>query len=273
MMAFDAFISYASGDKATAEATCAKLEASGIRCWIAPRDILPGVAWGAAIVEAIDNCRVMVLVFSAKANELRQIRNEIARAVDRGVPVVPLRIEDIVPTQSLAYYMAALHWLDALTPPLEAHLERLAESIKALLQLDAAGPGQTPAQMPPRAAAGAVSTPAVARAPAGRRAPVGGSWFVRGFAVFGLLAIVAAGTLVYIRATNSEACHRMWVERNGYYKLRGYCFRTPAAIAAFGNEGCTTDDAAKVFAENFSALERARVRRIRFWESVYGCET
>ena len=52
-----------------------------------------------------------------------------------------------------------------------------------------------------------------------RRALISGSWFVRAFAVFGLIVIVGAGVLVYVRATNSEACQRMWVERNGYYKL------------------------------------------------------
>ena len=278
-VAFDIFISHASGDKVTAEATCAKLEACGIRCWIAPRDILPGTDWGAAIVDAIDQCRLMVLVFSARANESHQIRNEIARAVDRGIPVVPLRIEDIVPTHALAYYMTAVHWLDALTPPLEEHLDRLAQSIRALLQIDAPEPFPSRGK-PPHGAAGQAAAPSVAAAapppvvvalPSARRALISGSWFVRAFAVFGLIVIVGAGVLVYARAANSEACQRMWAERNGYYKLRGYCFKTPTAIAAFGNEGCTTDDPAKVFAENFSSLERERVKRIRFWEWVYGC--
>lgn len=41
-MDFDIFISYSSQDKPTADAACAVLEAAGIRCWIAPRDIMPG---------------------------------------------------------------------------------------------------------------------------------------------------------------------------------------------------------------------------------------
>lgn len=39
----DVFISYASSDKPVADAVCAALEQRGIRCWIAPRDILPGL--------------------------------------------------------------------------------------------------------------------------------------------------------------------------------------------------------------------------------------
>ncbi|HLG11343.1 MAG TPA: toll/interleukin-1 receptor domain-containing protein, partial [Dehalococcoidia bacterium] len=72
-IAHDVFVSYASDDKPTADAVCASLEARGIRAWIAPRDILPGSDWSEAIIDAIENARVMVLVFSARANASRQI--------------------------------------------------------------------------------------------------------------------------------------------------------------------------------------------------------
>ncbi len=134
-MAFDAFISYSHVTEATADAACSALEAAGIRCWIAPRDIVPGREWGAAIVEAIDHCRVMVLIFSSSANESKQIYREVERAISNGVPVVPMRIEDVRPTELLAYFMNAVHWLDALTPPIESHLQRLAEAVKALLKI------------------------------------------------------------------------------------------------------------------------------------------
>jgi hypothetical protein len=120
-MAHDVFISYASGDKLVADAVCAKLEASGVRCWIAPRDVLPGVHYGEAIIDAIHECRIMVLVFSSKANLSGHIPKEIERAVSAGVTVMPLRIEDVAPAKSLDYFIGSVHWLDALTPPLEQH--------------------------------------------------------------------------------------------------------------------------------------------------------
>jgi hypothetical protein len=134
-MNFDAFISYASKDKPTADAVCAALEDAQIRCWIAPRDILPGSDWSASIIDALDQCRVMILIFSGNANDSQQIRNEVVHAVHRGVPVIPVRIEDIPPGKSLAYFMSGVHWLDALSPPLEAHLKRLAETVRTMLQL------------------------------------------------------------------------------------------------------------------------------------------
>jgi TIR domain len=148
-MAHDVFISYSNVDKAIADATCATLENAGIRCWIAPRDITPGLEYGGAIVRAIDQCRVLVLIFSSNANSSRQIPREVERAINHGVPVVPVRVENVAPTESLAYYMESVHWLDALTPPLESHLQRLAESVQALLVV---GPREDGAR-PPAAAA------------------------------------------------------------------------------------------------------------------------
>src|ERR1700733_3555692 len=137
-MAFDAFISYSSKDKTTAEAACAGLESAGIRCWIAPRDIRAGTERPAGIIEGIDTCRIMVLIFSSSANASPQIRREIQRAVSRGLTIIPFRIEDIAPTKAMEYYLGSIHWLDALTPPLSKHLGQLVEQVRANLQVDAA---------------------------------------------------------------------------------------------------------------------------------------
>jgi uncharacterized membrane protein YhaH (DUF805 family) len=133
MMNFDVFISYPHENKAVADAACAKLEAEGIRCWIAPRDIAPSADWASSIVDAIDNCHVMVLIFSAHTNRSRQVGREVQQAFDAEKPVVPFRIENVAPEKSLRYYMGPVHWLDALTPPFEQHLQKLAASVRALI--------------------------------------------------------------------------------------------------------------------------------------------
>ncbi len=144
-MAHDVFISHSGKDKTVADAVCATLERGGTRCWIAPRDIVPGTQWGEAIIDAISHCKVMVLVFSSNANESQQIVREVERAVNKGIPVIPFRVEDVDPNKSLEYYISAPHWLDALTPPLEKHIEQLNSTIKLLLskQEAAAGPTET----------------------------------------------------------------------------------------------------------------------------------
>lgn len=132
-MTHDVFISYSSKDKTIADAVCAKLEQLKIHCWIAPRDITAGQNFAKSIIFAIDSCHVFVLIWSSNTNASEHILNEINRAFDRGIPIVPFRIQDVQPTPEMSYYFGRTHWLDAITPPLEDHIGALASTIYALL--------------------------------------------------------------------------------------------------------------------------------------------
>jgi hypothetical protein len=134
-MAYDVFISYSTQDKLTADGVCAILESHGIRCWIAPRDIPLGADWTESIVNAIEVCPIMVLVFSRHANESHQIKREVNLAVDNARTVIPVRVEDVMPSKSLKFSININHWLDAFPPPLENHFQHLAESIRGHLGL------------------------------------------------------------------------------------------------------------------------------------------
>src|ERR1700745_3765684 len=83
-LAHDVFISHSSKDKPVADAVCARLESRGIRCWIAPRDVEPGRPYGEAIINAIHNCRIMVLRLPSSANNSIHIAKEVERAVSHG---------------------------------------------------------------------------------------------------------------------------------------------------------------------------------------------
>jgi tetratricopeptide (TPR) repeat protein len=132
-MAHDVFVSYSVKDKNTADAICASLEANGIRVWIAPRDVMPGSDWGESIIDAIHESKVMILVFSANSNASPQIKREIERAVNKGVTVVPFRIDDVLPSKTLEYFISTQHWLDAFTPPLEKHLDSLVGILRSII--------------------------------------------------------------------------------------------------------------------------------------------
>jgi len=130
---YQVFISHASQDRVIANAVCAFLEQRRIRCWIAPRDAVPGVKYAESIIDGISASRVMVLVFSDHANKSDHIPLEIERAVAKGLVIVPFRIEEVVPTKSLEYFIGAVHWLDAITTPVEAHLEDLVRVVEGIL--------------------------------------------------------------------------------------------------------------------------------------------
>lgn len=188
-MAHDVFISYSSSDRNAALAVLHGLERDGIRCWMAPRDIKPGAIWAQAIMEAIQEARALVVVFSASANRSANVINEVDAAVRKGAIILPLRIEDVMPEGAMEYHLRTRHWLDALTPPLEAHTARLAEQVKALLATAGtpvieppSGHREKPADLPRRPA-----RPPRVPGPPGRwksRAPL---------ALIGVLALAVAG--------------------------------------------------------------------------------
>jgi hypothetical protein len=144
----EVFVSYSTQDKPVADAIVARLEQAGIRCWIAPRDVLPGRVWGEAIVEAIASTRLMVIVLSGESNHSPQVVREVERAIAAGLVVVPFRIEEIEPTGAMAYFLASEHWLDAMTPPLEVHISHLTEVVRALLDTTGTAPAPRPAATP-----------------------------------------------------------------------------------------------------------------------------
>ncbi len=136
----DVFISYAQQDKPIADAVCARMESRNIRCWIAPRDINPGKNFPEAIIEGIDEGKVLVVIFSSAANTSPHVTRELTHAVNKGRIIIPFRIEDVSPSKSMEYLIGVPHWLDAVTPPMEQHIDRLIETVEHII-----GPRTKPA--------------------------------------------------------------------------------------------------------------------------------
>jgi len=132
-MSYDIFISYSKEDKLTAEAICKELETSGVRCWIAPRDISEGDDWTAAIIGGMNQCQVMVMVFSASTNSSSHVHREIGHAFNRGLTVIPFRVEETAASDRFQYYLDSVQWLNAFPPPIEQYLSRLTERVNRLL--------------------------------------------------------------------------------------------------------------------------------------------
>src|ERR1700737_5375566 len=99
------FITHARKDRATADAVCAHLESAGINCWIAPRDIEPGATWTKGIMQGLETCGVLILVFSEHANDSDHVEREVAKVFSSGLAVIPFRIKDVLPTPSLGIFL------------------------------------------------------------------------------------------------------------------------------------------------------------------------
>jgi hypothetical protein len=90
---------------------------------------------------------------------------------------------------------------------------------------------------------------------------------MRSFAI-GVLTVAITASLI-IPAAYAQNCQQLWVERNSYYKARGYCFKTERAISYFGNGGCIYRDEDRV---PLTQRERNRIDEIKRLERAYGCD-
>ena len=185
------FVSYSSRDKLIADAICSRLENQGIRCWIAPRDVNPGADYSDQISEALERSTAMVMVFSSGSNSSRHVKSEIDRAFSLDKVIIPFRVENVELDKGLAYYLSKTHWLDALTKPLEQHIDRLAGTIRKVSGFEGAPPPPPSTVHPPAA----VAPPRTSRAP----------WIIAAVAVALCGLLLAAGLLfVWINRTKRD---------------------------------------------------------------------
>jgi len=171
-MAQQAFISYASADKVIADRVCGALESAGISCWIAPRNIPPGVDYPAAIVEGVSAARVLVLILTAAAAASPHILSEVGHAFNGKKRIIPFRLSTEPMPEDLEYFLSLTQWLDAPGGSTDENLKRLTEAVRDAL---AGKPSPLPV------------------APRKRRVP----WLAAGIAV----ATIAAGAMVYWKSS------------------------------------------------------------------------
>ena len=136
-MAKQVFISHSSKDSKIAASICTALEARGHRCWMSSRDVRPGENFQGAIVRAIREARVMVMVFSSNANNSEEIKKEMALASQSRLMVIPVRAEDVLPSEDFTYELATRQWID-LFNDWEQAIEQLGAQIDLAVPRDEA---------------------------------------------------------------------------------------------------------------------------------------
>lgn len=105
------FISYRRSDRAVAERLYELLRERNVTAWY--DSLIPhGTDWRDAIVEHLAPARVMVVLLSAAALESEELRKELAVAAEAGVPLLPVRLEDIELRGAFAYEFTRSRWFD-----------------------------------------------------------------------------------------------------------------------------------------------------------------
>ena len=168
MTGHDVFLSYSFNDQPIADGVCETLEANAIRCWLVSRDNIAGVPYGEGIIEALNQSRVMLLILTSHSNVSDQVHREVERAASKKIAIVAIRLEDIVLSKTMEYFLSNIHWLDALSGwPDEAVLPRLVKDLRRRLP-------------PPRKQRGARRGEKKSRSPAPQQVAIAAEAGVRG---------------------------------------------------------------------------------------------
>ena len=134
----DVFICHrtAEPDRDIADAICTRLEERGLRCWIAPRNILAGSQnYERDILKGVENCRLFLLVSSFKSIYSEDCEMELKAAVLAGKALYSYRIDDTPYDGTFEKALSSVQWLDASDDPY-AHLEQLVIDVKGVLADD-----------------------------------------------------------------------------------------------------------------------------------------
>lgn len=124
------FVSYASEDAAIADQIVGAIEESGRSCWIAHRNLTAGTpSWSGAIVGAIANSHVVVVLVSARSVTSKQVLREVTLADDEDIPLLPLCIDDTPLSKDLRYFFSSAQRLDAYRMPWDQALQQVVSSV------------------------------------------------------------------------------------------------------------------------------------------------
>lgn len=130
-MSHEVYICYDEKDQITADAICHVLEKNKIKCWMKTRDL--GVKHMVdEIMEAINQARAMVLIFSDHSKNSNFVNSEVDIAFTENKPILVFKIDESKLDGSLEFFLNNKHWLDAYPHP-EVQFEKLVRDTSKLL--------------------------------------------------------------------------------------------------------------------------------------------
>lgn len=94
--------------------------------------------WAKYIVEALEESRMMVVVFSDSFNCSDQVDREIELASEEKKPILTFRITDEAFKGAKKYYLKNLNWIDAFPEPAKS-FGSLCENVMKLLGMKDGG--------------------------------------------------------------------------------------------------------------------------------------
>ena len=111
-MPAEVFISYARKDRDRVIPWIRRLQARGISVWVDAQAIEGATHWAGEISQAIDECKVLLLMLSATSAASEHVMREVSLALDGKKAFLPLFLEPVTVPAGLRYALAGIQHLD-----------------------------------------------------------------------------------------------------------------------------------------------------------------
>ncbi|MDC0065240.1 TIR domain-containing protein [Verrucomicrobia bacterium] len=107
-MSAEVFISYAAKDRERVLGLVKRLRDTGVTVWIDQAGIDVSTMWSQEIVNAIRDCKVMLLSISPHSTESENVVKELALASERKKPIIPVHLEPADIPGTMEYQLAGI---------------------------------------------------------------------------------------------------------------------------------------------------------------------
>jgi TolB-like protein/cytochrome c-type biogenesis protein CcmH/NrfG len=104
----DIFISYSSKDREKAEQLTELLASAGLSVWIDQSALNAAASWSKEIVQAINGCKVFVVLLSPSSLESHNVIKEVSLASEKRKKILPLDLEPVTLNEDLEYQLAGI---------------------------------------------------------------------------------------------------------------------------------------------------------------------
>lgn len=104
----DIFISYSRKDSAHAHALADAMRARGLTVWVDVSGIEAATSWSQEIVDAIDSCKVFLVLLSERSITSDNVVRELSLAYESQRPILPVDIEPVPLPSKLRYQLAGV---------------------------------------------------------------------------------------------------------------------------------------------------------------------
>lgn len=111
-MSYEVVISYAREDRELALKLCSQMIAEGVETLTAPRVSNLDEGFAVEIAAMLSAAKTLIVMMSEHANTSGQVLREVELATQNNMEILPVRLDDVKPTGSMAYFLSEKRWFN-----------------------------------------------------------------------------------------------------------------------------------------------------------------